>query len=662
MKNTRPFLIFLGLLLFIGLGATLNRSQPPLGRTGAPSELTCANGCHGSSTNNGPGSIALNTPAQYTPGQTYNLTLLLTDNTKSRFGFELTALNATNAAAGTFSVGSGNANVRTASIGGGTRRYVSHTNGSANRTWGINWTAPSTNVGNVTFYVAGNASNANGGTSGDNVYTQSFNLTPAAQPPVAAFTVSVAQLCDGGTVTFQNQSSGSITNYDWNFGIGASPATATGTGPHTVTYSGAGTPEAKLITAGPGGIDRDSTMIEVFGLPDAAILATTAILCEGTPTTLRADTPPAGSTYSYFWSNNSTVDSASFSLSGTYSLVVTDQNGCQDTDTLSLNFNPLPTPNIDSISNTFCTQSGQVSLTASPNGGVFSGNGILAGDIFNPDSAGLGTHVISYTVTSMVGCIGSTSDTVQVFETINISGSTLPDSLCVDADAVTLQSTPLGGVFTGPGVMNNSFNPNTAGLGAHQVQVIVTGGAGCADTTTFSTTVNPLPTASIIDGPTNTIETQAGFSNYSWAFIDTLTGNTTPLPGFNMPNFDPSPFATSSNNTGIMVVTVTDSLGCSGTSEPHVLPSVGIDPSLFSQWDVFPNPTADQLNIHFQLLQASRVEVQLFDARGTVLHHFSTENALGEKLRWNMSELPTGMYFLQIQTEKGSVVQKVVKK
>lgn len=662
MRNARPYLLLLSFVIFIGLGSTLNRSQPPLGRTGAPSEATCASGCHGTSVNNGPGSISLNTPAQYTPGQTYSLTLQLTDNTKSRFGFEMTALNSSNSAAGTFSVSSGNATTRSANIGGGTRRYVHHSNAGTNGSWGINWTAPNSNVGNVTFYVCGNATNANNGTSGDNVYAQTFTLSPAAQPPVAGFTVNKSSLCDGETVTFQDNSSGSVTSLAWDFGAGASPATASGAGPHTVTYTGAGMPEAKLIATGPGGLSRDSVSLEVFGLPTADIIAPSGPLCEGVLSTMNAAAPPMGSTYSYFWSSNSTVDSAQVSTSGTYTLVVTDQNGCQAIDTLTLTFNPLPTPSIQALDSSFCSGTGAVSLAANPAGGVFSGNGVLVGDNFDPDSAGIGTHTITYTFTAMDGCVGTDMDTVQVFETPNITASTLPDSLCEDADAVTLQSTPAGGVFSGPGVMGNSFTPNLAGLGLHTVEVIVTGAGGCADTSSFDVTVNPLPTASIIAGSSGTIETQAGFSVYSWAFIDTLSGSSTTLTGFNNPIFDPTPFANSPSNTGVMTVTVTDSLGCSGTSEPFVLPSTSVEAALFSTWDVFPNPTASKLNIQFDLLQPSRVEVQLFDAKGAVLQEKEWNTTSAGSTQMDMSQLPAGMYFLQIQTEAGSLVEKVVKK
>ncbi len=45
------------------------------------------------------------------------------------------------------------------------------------------------------------------------------------------------EVCDGGTLTFTANNAGSGATYSWNFGAGASPGTASGIGPHSVTYN-----------------------------------------------------------------------------------------------------------------------------------------------------------------------------------------------------------------------------------------------------------------------------------------------------------------------------------------------------------------------------------------------------------------------------------------
>lgn len=57
----------------------------------------------------------------------------------------------------------------------------------------------------------------------------------------ASFNASETSFCGGGshTATFVSTSSGNISSYNWQF-MGGSPATATGPGPHNVTYNNTG--------------------------------------------------------------------------------------------------------------------------------------------------------------------------------------------------------------------------------------------------------------------------------------------------------------------------------------------------------------------------------------------------------------------------------------
>lgn len=66
--------------------------------------------------------------------------------------------------------------------------------------------------------------------------------------PTAAFTIE-GYTCTETPITFTDKSSGPIDNRTWNFGNGATPATATGPGPHIVTYSTTGHKTIELETA-----------------------------------------------------------------------------------------------------------------------------------------------------------------------------------------------------------------------------------------------------------------------------------------------------------------------------------------------------------------------------------------------------------------------------
>lgn len=49
--------------------------------------------------------------------------------------------------------------------------------------------------------------------------------------------------------------------------------------------------------------------------------------------------------------------------------------------------------------------------------GVYSGTGVSATGIFNPVTAGVGTHTIKYTYTSVAGCVDTMSSTIKVLDT-----------------------------------------------------------------------------------------------------------------------------------------------------------------------------------------------------------------------------------------------------
>ena len=100
--------------------------------------------------------------------------------------------------------------------------------------------------------------------------TASFSSVPAA----VAGTITI---CQGNTITFANTSTQTVagTTYSWNFGLGATPATAVGAGPHTVTYNTVTAPTTTVtLTVNNNNGSANSTftrLIDVNALPNAAL-------------------------------------------------------------------------------------------------------------------------------------------------------------------------------------------------------------------------------------------------------------------------------------------------------------------------------------------------------------------------------------------------------
>lgn len=144
------------------------------GHTGGFSDRTCAiSGCHVSSVNPSGGSITIDAPRTYVPGQTVPIRVTIQDSAagRSRWGFQLTARFENGQQAGRFEAGR---SVIVNSVAG--VRYASHRNAVVQPdsafTYTVNWTAPADDSrGNVIFNAAGNAANGRGSEFGDRIFT-----------------------------------------------------------------------------------------------------------------------------------------------------------------------------------------------------------------------------------------------------------------------------------------------------------------------------------------------------------------------------------------------------------------------------------------------------------------------------------------------------------
>jgi PKD repeat protein len=108
-------------------------------------------------------------------------------------------------------------------------------------------TGPGPFTGNVSFTT----NDCDEGT-----YNFTLNGSGDVSPPVANFTGTPLVVCEGSTVTYTDASSGA-TGWSWTF-TGGVPGTATGQGPHVVTYPTAGTYNTSLTATNAYGSDTET--------------------------------------------------------------------------------------------------------------------------------------------------------------------------------------------------------------------------------------------------------------------------------------------------------------------------------------------------------------------------------------------------------------------
>lgn len=149
-------------------------------RTGSPSSNgTCASsGCHtGTSNFNTSSAISIvNSQGQavtsYQSDSTYKITMTVNATGAKQYGFQMIPLNSAKASVGQFMGLPSNAQI----IAFSGKFVVEQKAPSTPNNWTFNWKAPKGEVGPITFYACGLATNQNGKESGDQAATTSFTL------------------------------------------------------------------------------------------------------------------------------------------------------------------------------------------------------------------------------------------------------------------------------------------------------------------------------------------------------------------------------------------------------------------------------------------------------------------------------------------------------
>ncbi|MDP1622596.1 MAG: fibrobacter succinogenes major paralogous domain-containing protein [Bacteroidales bacterium] len=214
------------------------------------------------------------------------------------------------------------------------------------------------------------------------------------------------------------------------------------------------------------------------------------------------------------------------------------------TSQLAVTINPLPEVNFPAL-NEVCLNNAAFPLsTATPSGGTYSGTGV-AGGVFDPANAGIGTHTITYTYTDVNGCTSSATQSIVVNATPVITFNSIPD-VCEDiAPFPLLAASPIGGIYTGTGIVAGSFYPATAGVGNHSITYTFTDLNGCTNAMSQNIQVNAVPfvdfsgpvvPASVCqDYPTpSQYQVPADpLTTYTWNIPPPYTGKgtVTPVPG-----------------------------------------------------------------------------------------------------------------------------------
>lgn len=373
-------------------------------------------------------------------------------------------------------------------------------------------------------------------------------------PPISlSFTNTHVSCYDGndGTITV-NVSGGNLPyNYMWMPG---NQTTATAQNLSVGTYSVTVTDSKNCSNTAPANIIQ----------PPAVNLnpTITNVVCSGGSTGSIVLNPTGGEIpFSYLWTPGGETNSSIQNLPlGTYSVAVTDGNGCQTSANYTITQQPVsitltPTP-------VSCYGGTNGSITALVSGGTpnysysWTPGGATTNAITNLLS---GTYTLS--ITDSKGCNAQESVSVAQPDTITASVTT-SSKTCATINNGTATVNVIGGTpgysFIWQQGLQTTQTISNLGLGTYAVTI--TDANNCSKTTTG--TVNQIPPLSISFNK-NDVSTCYGASNGSATAI--VTGGT---PSYNY-LWTPGNFTTQSINNlaaGTYFLTVTDSSGCTETS------------------------------------------------------------------------------------------------
>jgi len=422
---------------------------------------------------------------------------------------------------------------------------------------------------------------------------QSFVIT---QPnALMATSSSTAILCNSGSSTV------TVNAMD-----GTAPYTGTG-----IFTASAGAYVYTVTDANGCSTSTTGTITEP-SLLSAAASAQTNVSCNGLSngsTTITASGGTPG--YTYSWSpSGGTGATASAIAAGSYTCTVTDANSCSATQSFVIT-QPATLMATSSSTAILCNGgSSTVTVNAMDGTAPYTGTGIF--------TASAGSY--AYTVTDANGCSASTNGTIT--EPAAITGMQSP-SICVGENYQVGTST-----YTTVGTYTD----------------ILTAANGCDSTVTTNLTVNPLPSLSVAAADTNVCISSSAVSLIALPLGGTWTG-----AGIVGSTFSPS---VAGAGTHIITYTYTDINACANTAQITMVVDLctGINVvSNIASLTVYPNPTNSTLTINTKAIYSS---IQIVNTLGQLVFTREKSTSL------NVSSLPSGIYFIQLVDNKGSIIGK----
>ncbi|MCX6198674.1 MAG: gliding motility-associated C-terminal domain-containing protein [Bacteroidetes bacterium] len=387
-----------------------------------------------------------------------------------------------------------------------------------------------------------------------------------------------------------------------------------------------------IITDANGCTHRDSVIIAE---PSALVLSITAtsISCNGG--TADVDLTVSGGTlnYSYAWDNGASSEDLTGVAAGTYTVVVTDGNGCTASASATI-IQPTALTLIGSATNVHCAGGNDGSVNISVGGGTTPYSYSWSNGPTSEDVQNLSQGTYSVTVNDINGC--SVTATYTITEPTGINSTvTGTDVLCQGANNGTATLTVTGGILPYTFFWSNfQGSQNIANLDGGIYYVLITDANGCSHRD--SVIINePSPLIISVDSSSNIscfsnndgaiyISVVGGTQNYSYLWSNgAITQDITGL------------------NDAVYVVDVTDANGCTASHSVNIA-----RPSLLTLNNVIQTPLCNA---------DANGSIDLIPSGGTPSYSYEWKNSAGTviSIAEDISGIGAGVYAVIVTDVRG---------
>jgi gliding motility-associated-like protein len=335
------------------------------------------------------------------------------------------------------------------------------------------------------------------------------------------------------------------------------------TGDFDPSIAGAGNHDITYTIAGACG-DQDIITVLVSDQLDATITPA-GPYCESDPIVTMTAVDPGGT-----WSATcgacitATGDfDPSIAGAGNHDITYTIPSSCGDQQTATIVVNPDLDATITPVG-PYCVGDVPVNLVGADPGGTWTGTGITdaVNGTFDPASAGVGNHTVTYDIPNPCGDQQTLVIVVTANDDPTISAA---GPFCQSAAAVFLSAVDPGGTWSGNGITdpnNGTFDPVAAGPGTHTITYTIPGTCGATDTEDIIVNADPVIDF-VVDNASGCVPITVTFTDNSipagttclWDFGD---GSTSTLCGTVSHTY---------NQTGCfdVTLTITTADGCTNT-------------------------------------------------------------------------------------------------